>query len=120
MHRKANKHIVPLANTLRKNMTKEERHLWYDFLRTYPVRFYRQKVLGNYILDFYCSKAQLAIELDGGQHYDDDAIQYDARRTAFLNQYQIHVLRIPNNEVTNNFEGVCQYIDAFVQEKLLL
>ncbi len=118
MQRKANKAIVPFAKELRKNMTKEECHLWYDFLRSYPVRFYRQKVIGNYILDFYCAKAQLAVELDGGQHYENAVIKYDEKRTAFLNEYHIHVLRIPNNEISKNFSGVCQYIDFAVQERI--
>lgn len=71
MNRKYNKELVSIAKTLRKNMTNEENHLWYDFLKVYPIRFYRQKVLGKYIADFYCSKAKLVIELDGAQHYDD-------------------------------------------------
>ena len=70
MDRKHNSKIVPFAKELRKNMTKEERHLWYDFLKTYPVRFLRQKVLGRYIADFYCAKANVVIELDGSQHYE--------------------------------------------------
>ena len=81
-------------------MTKEERHLWYDFLRTYPVRFSRQKVLGFYIADFYCAKAKLVIELDGSQHYEDDNIRKDDERTAFLKNYGLTVIRIPNNEIT--------------------
>ena len=72
MDRKHNNKIVPFAKELRKNMTKEERHLWYDFLRSYPIKFTRQKVLGKYIADFYCAKANVVIELDGSQHYEDD------------------------------------------------
>ena len=71
MQSKYNKHLVPLAKQLRKEMTKEERHLWYDFLRTYPVRFSRQKVLGKYIADFYSAEARLVIEPDGSHHYED-------------------------------------------------
>ena len=71
MQPKHNKQLVPLAKQLRKEMTKEERHLWYDFLRAYPVRFSRQKVLGKYIADFYSAEAKLVIELDGSQHYED-------------------------------------------------
>ena len=84
MQSKHNKQLVPLAKQLRKEMTKEERHLWYDFLRSYPVRFSRQKVLGKYIADFYCAEAKLVIELDGSQHYEDRNIKKDADRTAFL------------------------------------
>ena len=118
MQSKHNKQLVPLAKQLRKEMTKEERHLWYDFLRSYPVRFSRQKVLGKYIADFYCSEAQLIIELDGSQHYEADEIQKDADRTAFLEGYGLTVIRIPNNEVNRNFRGVCECIDATVKQSL--
>lgn len=118
MDRKNNKEIVPLAKTLRKNMTKEERHLWYDFLKQYPVRFQRQKVLGKYIVDFYCAKAKIAIELDGSQHYEEAGLQKDMQRTEYLKGYDITVLRIPNNYVNGNFEGVCEYIDLAVQRSL--
>ena len=84
MQSKHNKQLVPLAKQLRKEMTKEERHLWYDFLRSYPVRFSRQKVLGKYIADFYSAEAKLVIELDGSQHYEDRNVKKDADRTAFL------------------------------------
>ena len=116
MDRKHNKEIVPLARSLRKNMTKEERSLWYNFLRTYPVKFSRQKVLGKYIADFYCAKAKIIIELDGSQHYDEDGEKKDKERTEFLMRYGIRVIRIPNNEVNCNFRGVCEYIDNTVKE----
>ena len=99
-------------------MTKEERHLWYDFLRTYPVRFSRQKVLGFYIADFYCAKAKLVIELDGSQHYGDNNIRKDDERTAFLKNYGLTVIRIPNNEITRNFRGICEWIDIAVKQSL--
>ena len=118
MQSKHNKQLVPLAKQLRKEMTKEERHLWYDFLRTYPVRFSRQKVLGNYIADFYSAEAKLVIELDGSQHYESKNMEQDARRTAFLENYGLIVIRIPNNEVIRNFRGVCEHIDAAVKESL--
>ena len=118
MQRKHNTRLVPLAKSLRKNMTKEERHLWYDFLESYPIRFLRQKVLGNYIVDFYCAEAKLVIELDGSQHYCETGIANDTQRTTFLAQYGITVLRIPNNEVMRNFYGVCSYIDAAVKQSL--
>ena len=88
MQRKHNKQLVPLAKHLRREMTKEERHLWYGFLRSYPVRFSRQKVLGKYIADFYSAEAKLVIELDGSQHYEDRNIQKDTDRTAFLWAYR--------------------------------
>lgn len=119
MQSKHNKELTPLAKQLRREMTKEERHLWYDFLRTYPIRFSRQKVLGRYIVDFYSAKAKLVIELDGSQHYETDQVEKDAERTAFLNGYGLQVIRIPNHEVNENFEGVCAYIDAVVRRQSL-
>ena len=118
MQSKHNSKLVPLAKQLRKDMTKEERHLWYDFLRGYPVRFSRQKVLGRFIADFYSAKAKLVIELDGSQHYEDSNAEKDAERTAFLEGYGLRVIRIPNNEVNQNFAGVCEYIDAAVKQSL--
>ena len=99
-------------------MTKEERHLWYDFLRNYPIRFSRQKVLGKYIADFYSAEAKLVIELDGSQHYDDSNTAKDKERTAFLEGYGLTVIRIPNNEVIRNFRGVCEYIDTALRQSL--
>ncbi len=118
MQSKHNKQLVPFAKQLRKKMTKEERHLWYDFLRTYPIRFSRQKVLGKYIADFYSAQAQLVIELDGSQHYEESGAQKDIKRTDFLEGYGLTVIRIPNNEVTRNFPGVCEYIDETVKQSL--
>ena len=113
-----NKNLVPFAKALRKNMTKEERHRWYDFLRAYPVQFTRQKIIGNYIVDFYCAKASLIIELDGSQHYETGAVQKDCTRTDFLEKQGLTVIRIPNNAVNENFRGICEYIDLCVQNKL--
>ncbi len=118
MQSKHNKQLVPFAKQLPKEMTKEERHLWYDFLRTYPVRFSQQKVLGKYIADFYSAQAKLVIELDGSQHYEEIGAQKDAERTAFLEGYGLKVLRISNNEISRNFRGVCEYIDAAVKQSL--
>ncbi len=118
MIRKHNKNLVPFAKNLRKNMTKEERRLWYDFLRSYPVKFLRQKPIGMYIADFYSAKARLVIELDGSQHYDTVNIEKDTKRTEFLEQYGITVIRIPNNYVNNNFGFVCEYIDNIVNERI--
>ena len=118
MNKQYNNKLFVNAKTLRKSMTKEERHLWYDFLRTHPVRFSRQKVLGNFIVDFYCAEAKLVIELDGSQHYENSGMEKDAQRTAFLNKYGLTVIRIPNNEVNRNFRGVCEYIDAAVKQSL--
>ena len=118
MDRKHNKAIIPLAQNLRKNMTKEERRLWYDFLRDYPIKFSRQKGLGKYIVDFYSAKAKIIIELDGSQHYDKEGIAKDSERTAYLEEYGLKVLRIPNNQVNENFRGVCEYIENEVKQSL--
>ncbi|MBE6943867.1 MAG: endonuclease domain-containing protein [Ruminococcaceae bacterium] len=116
MQSKHNKQFVPFAKQLRKNMTKEERHLWYDYLRNHPSRFFCQKVLGKYIVDFYCAQAKLVIELDGSQHYEDEELIKDTERTAFLEGYGLTVIRIPNNEINRNFRGVCEYIDAILED----
>ena len=114
MEKKYNKEIVPFAKELRKNMTKEERHLWYDFLRGYPIKFTRQKVLGKYIADFYCAKANIVIELDGSQHYEDEGLLNDEKRTQYLNKLGINVIRISNLDVLKNFEGICDHINNIV------
>jgi len=98
-------------------MTKEERHLWYDFLKTLPVTVHRQKVIGRYIVDFYIAKAALVIELDGSQHFEQAGEQADRQRDAYLESLGLKVVRIPNNAVNQNFPGVCQYIDQCVKER---
>lgn len=113
-----NKNLVSNAKEIRKNMTKEERHLWYDYLRNKDIRFVRQKIIGNYIVDFYCAKASLVIELDGSQHYEDRGIEYDTQRTKYLEQCGLTVVRIPNNEINSNFNGVCDYLDDLILKSL--
>ena len=116
MQSKHNSSLTPFAKELRRNMTKEERHLWYDFLRSYPIKFTRQKVLGKFIVDFYCAQVKLAVELDGSQHYSPEDQKKDSQRTEFLKNYDITVIRIPNNEVMTNFLGVCEYIHHIVSQ----
>ncbi len=118
MQRKHNKELTKNARMLRKNMTKEERHLWYDFLRSYPARFLRQKVIDTYVADFYCSQARLVIELDGSQHYEENGLLKDKIRTEKIERRDLTVVRIPNNEVNQNFRAVCEYIDRCVKESL--
>ena len=103
-----NSKLTSRAQTLRRNMTKEERRLWYEYLHDYPYRFRRQVAFGNYIVDFYCAAANLAGELDGSQHYEPQEQDYDARRTAYLNSVGIMVLRFSNLEVLRNLRGVCR------------
>ncbi len=118
MQRKHNAYLTDNAKALRKNMTKEEKHLWYDFLREHPMKFYRQKVIDNFIADFYCNKARLVIELDGSQHYEEEGLLKDKIRTEIISQRGLLVVRIPNNEIWKNFEGVCEYINLCVEEQM--
>ncbi len=98
-------------------MTRQERHLWYSFLKTYPVKFYRQRVIDHYIADFYCSKAKLIIELDGSQHYTEEGEEYDQIRTDILERYGLEVIRFSNADVDKNFVGVCEAIDEKVKQR---
>lgn len=116
--KKYNKEHIPLAKMLRKNMTPWERRLWYEFLRDYPVRFQRQKAIGNYIADFYCAKARLVVELDGGGHYTQERSEKDRLRTEDLEGMKLMVVRICNKDIDRNFNGVCKYIDLCVKRSL--
>ena len=98
------------ARKLRREMTKEERHLWYDFLKNAPVPFHRQKVIGSYIVDFYCAARHLVVELDGSQHYELEGVEYDRRRDSYLHGRGLTVLRYTNQEIARNFGGVCEDI----------
>ncbi len=115
MNETYNKKLVPNARALRKNMTLEERHLWYDFLKKQPVTIKRQHIIGHYIVDFYCAIANLIIELDGSHHYEDQALQHDTERDEFLRSLGYTVKRYSNRDVRQNFEGVCRdiYIAIF-------
>jgi len=113
-----NKSNIPLAKVLRKNMTPWEQKLWYSFLRNYPVRFQRQKAIGNYIADFYCAKARLVVELDGGGHFTEEQSVKDDVRTKEFEEKNLTVLRICNSDLDRNFYGVCEYIDLAVKQSL--
>ena len=110
--------ILRFSQELRKNMTKEERHLWYDFLKTYPVQFRRQYTVGMYVVDFYCWKAKLILELDGSQHCTSEAQEYDRNRTQYLEKQGYCVLRYSNRDVRENFRGVCENIDLCVKHRI--
>ncbi len=99
-------------------MTRHERHLWYDFLKDYPAKFYKQKIIGNYIVDFYCHSAKLVVELDGSQHYMDDGICRDKEWDKFLKEQGLNVIRISNADIDTNFKGVCEYIDKIIKDAL--
>ena len=103
--------LKPYSQKLRKEMTKEERHLWYDFLKSLPITINRQKVVGNYILDFYCAKEKTAIELDGSQHFEKEVMDKDVERDAYLKEQGIKVLRYSNYDINRNFEAVCRDIE---------
>ena len=113
-----NKQNISRAKQLRKNMTPWERKLWYEYLRNYPVRFQRQKAIGEYIVDFYCAKAKLVIELDGSEHYEEKQQNKDALRTENLKQMDLRVVRICNRDIDKNFRGVCEHIDIAVRGSL--
>ena len=102
--------LSPRARSLRKNATKQENRLWYELLRGFRPRFTRQRIVGNYILDFYCGKAKLAIELDGSHHYEPEALEYDRNRTDFLESLGIQIIRYTNIDVDRNFKGVYEDI----------
>ena len=106
--KKYNKANIPLAKALRKNMTPWEKKLWYQFLRSYHVRFQRQKAIGSYIADFYCAKARLVIELDGGEHYTPEQIERDKIRTTELENMNLTVLRFLNRDIDRNFGSICE------------
>ena len=109
--------LTKRSGRFRRNMTRQEKHIWYDYLRKLPFTINRQMIIGSYIVDFYCAKANLVIELDGSQHYEDKGIKYDAERTKFLEQNGLTVVRIPNNEINRNFDGVCEYLDSVLKSR---
>ncbi len=111
---------VPLARELRKNATPWEQQLWHHFLKKYPVRFQRQKTIGNFIADFYCAKAKLVIELDGNPHFEEEQKQKDILRTKELEAYGLKILRFRNSDVEKHFDKVCQTIDQIVIERKFL
>ena len=113
-----NRRLTGRAQNLRRNMTKEEKRLWYEYLHDYPYRFRRQVTCGHFILDFYCAAAKVAIELDGSQHYMPEGQQYDRERTAYLEGLGIQVIRFSNADVLQNLHGVCQMIDLVVSERI--
>ena len=105
------------AKNLRRNMTEQEKKLWYRFLKGYSVKFYRQRAIDNFVLDFYCAKARLAVELDGSQHYSDKGLEYDENRTNTLKKYGIKVIRFTNPQITYKFKEVCEAIDTEVKAR---
>ena len=115
---KKNNKLLNVARILRRNMTRQEKHLWYDFLRYYPVKVYKQRIIDNFIADFYCHSARLVIELDGSQHYTTQGKTHDEARTKILESYGIYVLRFSNKDLDDNFDGVCKMIDRVINERI--
>ena len=112
------KNLTPRAQEMRKNATRQENRLWYDFLRRYPVHFYRQKIIGEYIADFYCPAAKLVIEVDGEYHSNPAQAEYDLERTEYLNARGLLVLRFRNDEIDSHLGTVCQTIKETVRERI--
>ena len=113
-----NNDLLNIAKILRRNMTRQEKHLWYDFLQSYPIKVYKQRIVSNFIADFYCHQARLVIELDGSQHYMEKGKLYDEARSEALRKYGLYILRFSNKDVDDNFEGVCYVIDKTVRERI--
>ena len=113
-----NKSLLDFARELRRNMTPQERRLWYDFLQAYPIKIYKQRIIDNYIADFYCHKARLVIELDGSQHYTPEGRSYDELRTEVIEKHGIKVIRFSNLDIDNSFCGVCYMIDKEIKERI--
>ena len=113
-----NKVLKTHSTDLRNNATKQENHLWYDFLRKHSPHFYRQRIIGNYIVDFYSPKAKLVIELDGSQHGEEEAIENDAVRTEFFDSWGLSVLRFTNRDIDDNFEACCECIEGEILRQL--
>ena len=114
---KKNHKLLDTAKLLRKNMTRQEKHLWYDFLRYYPVKIYKQRIIDNFIVDFYCAQAKIVIEIDGAHHFTPEGKNYDRLRTEALNRYELKVLRFSNHDVDTRFEAVCNIIDKEIMER---
>lgn len=109
-----NASLIAPAKSLRKRMTREERHLWYDFLKDLPVTVKRQKVIGKFIVDFYIASIKTAIEIDGSGHYSETGVKSDSQRDSFLNSLGIRVLRYSNISVNRHFEDVCNDILSYL------
>ena len=99
-------------------MTPQEGLLWYKFLKKYPAKIMRQRIVGNYIVDFYCSKSKLIIELDGSQHFEENNAEYDKIRTDYFNSLGLKVIRFTNYEIKYNFDSVCILIDSEIKQRI--
>lgn len=113
-----NSAMLSRARELRREMTPQETKLWYQFLRRYPIKIYKQRIIESFVVDFYCSKAQLVIEVDGNQHFTAQGRQYDLERSGILARYHLEILRFSNQDVDLHFQQVCEKIDLTIQSRL--
>ena len=113
-----NNNLLPRAKELRKDMTPQERKLWYCFFKNYPIKVYKQRIIESFIADFYCHAAKLVIEVDGSQHFTENGEAYDKERSRIIESYGIKVIRISNYDVDKNFYNVCTYIDNEIKKRL--
>ena len=114
-----NNRMLDRAKELRRNMTPQERKLWYLFLRDYPVKIYKQRIIDSFIVDFYCARAKLVIELDGSQHYTNQGVAYDRERSAMIAKYDLKVLRFTNEEIEHHFNEACELIHQTIQKRMI-
>lgn len=113
-----NQDLLENARNLRREMTPQERKLWYLFLRSYPIKVYKQRIIGSFIVDFYCASAKLVIEVDGSQHYDNPGIENDCKRTKYLESLGLQILRYSNADINSRFQSVCEDIHQYLQMRL--
>ena len=115
---KRNFRMLDQARELRKNMTPQEKKLWYQFLSHYPIRFYKQRIILSFIVDFYCSEAKLVIEVDGAQHYSSQGMAYDRERSIMFQEFGLKVIRFSNHRIDNEFDEVCKEIDREIKTRI--
>ena len=110
--------MLGTARTLRRNLTPQEHRLWYVFLRDYPIKIYKQRIIESFVVDFYCAQARLVIELDGSQHYTEQGKEYDCERTHILQQYGPEVLCFANHDIDEHFDAICEQIHHTIQDRI--
>ncbi len=115
---KKNNSLLENARSLRREMTPQERKLWYCFLRKYPVKIYKQRIIDSFIVDFYCASAKLVIEIDGSQHYSEQVKGYDEERSKIIEKYDLKVIRFSNYDINTDFDAVCEMIDKTIRDRI--
>ena len=117
MQVRKNHKLLDRAKELRRELTPQERHLWYDFLQHYPVKVYKQRIIDSFIADFYCASARLVIEVDGSQHFTPDGLRRDVARTEIIERYDLLVVRYTNHEIDAQFDAVCNHIMHLIETR---